>query len=98
MPGAGPAVVTVVVGLRARRPVTVPELPDIAVYLERLAPRVLGKPVEGVEIRNVFVLRTADPPLDVVVGRRVTALRRLGKRIVLGLEGELFLVTHLMIA
>jgi len=75
-----------------------PELPDITVYLERLAPRVLGQPIEGVEIRNVFVLRTADPPLDSVVGRRVTALRRIGKRIALGLEGELFLVIHLMIA
>jgi formamidopyrimidine-DNA glycosylase len=75
-----------------------PELPDITVYLERLAPRVLGQPVEGVEIRNVFVLRTAEPPLDAIVGRRVTALRRLGKRIALGLEGDLFLVIHLMIA
>jgi len=75
-----------------------PELPDITVYLERLGPRVLGKPVEGVEIRNVFVLRTADPPLDAVVGRRVIGLRRVGKRIALALEGELFVVIHLMIA
>jgi formamidopyrimidine-DNA glycosylase len=76
----------------------VPELPDIAVYLERLAPRVVGQPVERVEVRNVFVLRTADPPLTSVVGRRVVELRRMGKRIVLGLEGHLFLVIHLMIA
>jgi formamidopyrimidine-DNA glycosylase len=76
----------------------VPELPDIAVYLERLAPRVLGQPIEGVEIRNVFVLRTADPPITAIVGRRVAELRRMGKRIVLGLEGDLFLVIHLMIA
>jgi formamidopyrimidine-DNA glycosylase len=78
----------------------VPELPDIVVYLERLAPRVLGQPIEGVEIRNVFVLRTADPPITTIVGRRVNGLRRMGKRIVLELEGEgdLFLVIHLMIA
>jgi formamidopyrimidine-DNA glycosylase len=76
----------------------VPELPDISVYLDRLAPRVLDQPVEGVEIRNLFVLRTADPPITTIVGRRVTGLRRLGKRIVLGLEGGLFLVIHLMIA
>jgi formamidopyrimidine-DNA glycosylase len=75
-----------------------PELPDITVYLERLAPRILGQPIERVEIRNVFVLRTADPPLDALIGRRVIDLRRIGKRIVLGLEGNLFLVIHLMIA
>jgi formamidopyrimidine-DNA glycosylase len=75
-----------------------PELPDIAVYIERLAPRVIGQAIDGVEIRNVFVLRTADPPLTDIVGRRVVGLRRMGKRIVLALEGELFLVIHLMIA
>jgi formamidopyrimidine-DNA glycosylase len=75
-----------------------PELPDITVYLERLAPRILGQPVERVEIRNVFVLRTADPPLDALIGRRVIDLRRIGKRIVLGLGSDLFLVIHLMIA
>jgi formamidopyrimidine-DNA glycosylase len=75
-----------------------PELPDITVYLERLAPRVLGQPIERVDVRNVFVLRTADPPIAAIQGRRVTQLRRMGKRIVLGLEGGLFLVVHLMIA
>jgi formamidopyrimidine-DNA glycosylase len=75
-----------------------PELPDITVYLERLAPRVLGKPIERVDVRNVFVVRTADPPISAVQGRRVTELRRMGKRIVLGVEGGLFLVVHLMIA
>jgi len=75
-----------------------PELPDIVVYLDRLAPRVLGQPIERLDIRNVFVLRTADPPIAAVHGRRVTALRRMGKRIVFELEGELFLVVHLMIA
>jgi formamidopyrimidine-DNA glycosylase len=76
----------------------VPELPDITVYLERLKPRVLGQRIEGVEIRNVFVLRTADPPITDIVGRQVADLRRMGKRIVFGLNGDLFLVVHLMIA
>jgi formamidopyrimidine-DNA glycosylase len=75
-----------------------PELPDIAVYLQRLAPRVLDQPIERVDVRNVFVVRTADPPIAAVQGRRVTELRRMGKRIVFGLEGHLFLVVHLMIA
>jgi formamidopyrimidine-DNA glycosylase len=76
----------------------VPELPDITVYLNRLTPRVLGQPVERVEIRNPFVLRTTEPPIADAQGRRVTGLRRMGKRIVLGLEGDLYLVIHLMIA
>jgi len=75
-----------------------PELPDITVYLERLAPRVLGQPIERVDVRNLFVLRTADPPIGVLQGRRVNGLRRMGKRIVLEIEGDLFLVVHLMIA
>ena len=75
-----------------------PELPDITVYLERLAPRVLGQPIERVDVRNLFVLRTADPPIGVLHGRRVNGLRRMGKRIVLEIEGDLFLVVHLMIA
>ena len=80
-----------------------PEIPDLTVYLERLAPRVLGEAIERVEIHNPFVLRTAEPPVRSVVGARVTALRRLGKRLVLALrgdafEGERFLVIHLMIA
>ena len=75
-----------------------PELPDITVYIERLAPRVADQVIDGVEVRNVFVLRTADPPITDIVGRRVVGLRRMGKRIVLALEGELYLVIHLMIA
>lgn len=75
-----------------------PELPDIALYLERLAPRVLGQPVLGVTVRNPFVLRSVTPPLSDIEGKQVTALRRMGKRIVFGLEAELFLVVHLMIA
>jgi len=76
----------------------VPELPDVALYLERLEPRVLGAPLEAVRLKSPFLLRTAEPPLDDAVGRRVTGLRRLGKRLVFALEGEWFLVLHLMIA
>ncbi len=75
-----------------------PELPDITVYLERLAPRVVGQTIDGVEIRSVFVLRTTDPPITDIVGRRIEGVRRMGKRIVLTLERDLFLVVHLMIA
>jgi formamidopyrimidine-DNA glycosylase len=75
-----------------------PELPDITLYLEALAPRVLNQPLERVRIANPFLLRTPDPPISAAEGRRVTALRRLGKRIVFELGGDLFLVLHLMIA
>jgi formamidopyrimidine-DNA glycosylase len=76
----------------------VPELPDITVYLDALAPRVLGHALERVEVVSPFVLRSVDPPLEACHGRRVTALRRIGKRIVIALEDRLFLVIHLMIA
>ena len=75
-----------------------PELPDITLYLERLAPRVLNQTLERVVVRNPFVLRSFDPPISEAAGRRVLGLRRMGKRIVLALDGELFLVIHLMIA
>lgn len=75
-----------------------PELPDIVVYLEQLGPRVLNEPIQSIRLLKPFVLRSVTPPLEQGVGRRVVALRRLGKRIVLGLEGDLFLVLHLMIA
>ena len=75
-----------------------PELPDITVYLECLAPRVLGHPLEGLVIRNPFVLRSVAPSPAEVAGARVTGLRRLGKRIVLALERDRFIVIHLMIA
>jgi formamidopyrimidine-DNA glycosylase len=75
-----------------------PELPDITLYLEQLAPRVLIQPLERVVVRNPFVLRTFDPPISEAAGKRVLGLRRMGKRIVFALEGELFLVIHLMIA
>ncbi|MGH7512249.1 MAG: Fpg/Nei family DNA glycosylase [Gemmatimonadales bacterium] len=75
-----------------------PELPDITVYLECLAPRVVGQPLERLVIRNPFVLRSVSPSPAEVAGARVTGLRRLGKRIILALEGERFIVIHLMIA
>ncbi len=75
-----------------------PELPDIVVYLEALEPRVLEQPLLRVRLASAFVLRTFDPPISQAQGKLVTGLRRLGKRIVFALEGELFLVLHLMIA
>jgi len=75
-----------------------PELPDITVYLEALAPRVLGRPLERITLKNPFLLRSVDPPLASAVGRTVSGLRRMGKRIVFDLGEELFLVLHLMIA
>ena len=75
-----------------------PELPDVAVYLEALARRILGSTLETVRLGSPFVLRTVDPPPAELAGRRVTALRRLGKRIVIELEGERYVVVHLMVA
>ena len=75
-----------------------PELPDITVYLEALESRVLDQPIEEIRLRNPFLLRTVEPPLGSVVGRRVEGLRRVGKRIVLELGEQRFLVIHLMIA
>jgi formamidopyrimidine-DNA glycosylase len=75
-----------------------PELPDITVYIEALEARVVGKPVTGVKVVNPFVLRSVEPPIERLVGARVTGLRRMGKRIVVEFEGDLFLVIHLMIA
>ena len=75
-----------------------PELPDVELYLHALRPRVLDKTLEGVRIASPFLLRTVEPSVDEVVGKRVRELRRLGKRIVLGLEDELYIVIHLMIA
>jgi formamidopyrimidine-DNA glycosylase len=75
-----------------------PELPDIVLYLTQLGPRVLGQPLIRISIRNPFVLRSVDPPLSAVEERRVVGLQRIGKRIVLELEDELFIIIHLMIA
>ena len=75
-----------------------PELPDVAVYVEALERRVIGHRLEEIRLNSPFVLRTVVPPIAEAQGRRVTGVRRLGKRIVIALEGELFLVLHLMIA
>jgi formamidopyrimidine-DNA glycosylase len=76
----------------------VPELPDVALYLEALQARVVGQRLERVRIGNPFLVRTPDPPIGATEGRTIIGLRRLGKRIVLELEDELFIVIHLMIA
>jgi formamidopyrimidine-DNA glycosylase len=76
----------------------VPELPDIVAYIEALEPRIINQRIEDIRLSSPFLLRSVDPPLSEATGKNVTNLRRLGKRIVLGLEDELFLVIHLMIA
>lgn len=75
-----------------------PELPDITVYVEAIAKRVLGEPIEAVRLATPFLLRTVDPPLETIIGKRVTGVERVGKRIVLALDDDLFVVIHLMIA
>ena len=75
-----------------------PELPDIVVYLEALEPRIVGRRLTALRLLSPFVLRSVEPPVSTLVGRRVLRLRRLGKRIVLELEDDRFLVIHLMIA
>ncbi len=75
-----------------------PELPDIVVYIEALESRILGQTLERVRLASPFLLRTIDPPLASVHGKKVRALRRIGKRIAIGLEDDLWLVLHLMIA
>jgi formamidopyrimidine-DNA glycosylase len=76
----------------------VPELPDVVVYIEALERRVVGRRLERVRLRSPFLLRSVEPPIASAEGRTVTGLRRLGKRIVFALEGDLFLALHLMIA
>ena len=75
-----------------------PELPDISAYLSALESRIVGRRLTAVRLGSPFVLRTAEPPLALASGRRVRELRRIGKRIAIGLEGDLWLVLHLMIA
>jgi formamidopyrimidine-DNA glycosylase len=75
-----------------------PELPDVAVYVEAIEQRVVGRRLEAIRLTSPFVLRTALPPIAEAQGKRVVGVRRLGKRIVIELEGDLFLVLHLMIA
>jgi formamidopyrimidine-DNA glycosylase len=75
-----------------------PELPDVAVYREALEARIVGQPLARIRLANPFVLRTAVPPIAAAEGKRVREVRRLGKRIVIALADDLFLVLHLMIA
>jgi formamidopyrimidine-DNA glycosylase len=75
-----------------------PELPDISAYIHALEPRIVGQPLLRVRLASAFLLRTAQPPLASVEGRTVRELRRIGKRIAFGFDGDLWLVLHLMIA
>jgi formamidopyrimidine-DNA glycosylase len=75
-----------------------PELPDVTVYIEALNERVLNQTIQKIRVGSPFVLRSFDPPIRAAEGRKILALRRIGKRIVFELEDELFLVVHLMIA
>ncbi len=75
-----------------------PELPDVQLYIHALEPRVVGETLEKVRLTSPFLLRSVDPPIDHAENRKILSLRRLGKRIVFELEGDLFLVFHLMIA
>ena len=75
-----------------------PELPDVEVYVEALRARLLGEPLERVRLGSPFLLRTVQPPLSAFSGKRILAVSRLGKRVVLELEGGLFLAIHLMVA
>jgi formamidopyrimidine-DNA glycosylase len=75
-----------------------PELPDITAYISALGPRIIGQPLLQIRLASAFLLRTVQPPLASVEGRTVRELRRIGKRIAIGMEGDLWLVFHLMIA
>jgi formamidopyrimidine-DNA glycosylase len=75
-----------------------PELPDISAYMCALEPRIMGQPLKRVRLASAFLLRTVQPPIESAEGRLVQKLRRVGKRIVIGVEGDLWLVLHLMIA
>src|SRR6202051_3909795 len=75
-----------------------PELPDIAAYVTALEPRTIAQPIERVRLASPFLLRTVQPPITNVEGRVVRELRRIGKRIAIGVDGDLWLVLHLMIA
>jgi formamidopyrimidine-DNA glycosylase len=75
-----------------------PELPDIELYLHALRPRILNQRLERIRVASPFLVRSVDPPIDQAYGKQVIGLRRLGKRLVWALEGDLFLVIHLMIA
>jgi formamidopyrimidine-DNA glycosylase len=81
-----------------RKLIIMPELPDIAAYISALEPRIVSQPLQRVRLGSPFLLRTAQPPISDVEGRVVRELRRVGKRIAIGVEGDLWLVLHLMIA
>jgi len=75
-----------------------PELPDVTVYIEALEKRIVGRKLEQAQIAGPFLLRTVDPPVTACLGRTATSLRRMGKRIAIGFDNEIWLVLHLMIA
>src|SRR5450755_2342841 len=75
-----------------------PELPDVAIYIERLSALVVGQVLERTRLKSPFLVRSFEPPLSAAEGQRVTGFRRIGKRIVFELTDDLFLVFHLMIA
>src|SRR5258708_39841322 len=75
-----------------------PDLPDISAYMAALDPLINGEPIEHVRLASPFLLRTVDPPISTVEGKKVRELRRIGKRIAIGVEHDLWLVLHLMIA
>src|SRR5262247_1303864 len=75
-----------------------PELPDITVYIESLKPRVQGRAIEKLRLASPFLVRSVDPPIREVEGKTIRDLSRVGKRIVFGLDGDFFLVLHLMVA
>src|SRR5215475_6424177 len=75
-----------------------PELPDIVVYIQQLESRIVGSRLDRIQLTSPFLLRSVVPPLPEAEGKEVLEIRRLGKRIVIGLEGSLFLVFHLMIS
>ncbi len=80
------------------RMLNMPELPDISAYIAALESRIVGQPIEHVRLASPFLLRTVEPPLASVEGRKVRELRRIGKRIAIGVEDDLWLMLHLMIA
>jgi formamidopyrimidine-DNA glycosylase len=75
-----------------------PELPDLTLYVDSLQSRIAGHSLENIRLSNPFILRTVDPPLHTAAGKLVKSVQRIGKRIIFELEGELFIVIHLMIA
>src|SRR5512146_2723755 len=75
-----------------------PELPDIVAYIDALESRIVGQPIEKIRLASPFLLRTVEPKISDVEGRVVQELRRIGKRIAIGVEGDIWLVLHLMIA